>query len=93
MAWVARAGVDVAAWLGKYEDRLISCHIKDIAPAGENTNEDGWADIGDGTMDWGNLWGRCRSTPAKWFVVEHDKPSDGPRFARRSFAFLTGLGA
>ncbi len=93
IAWIARAGVDVHAWLGKYEDRLISCHIKDIAPAGEKLDEDGWTDVGSGTMQWEQLWRRCCATPAKWMVVEHDNPKHFEQFVERSFTFLNGLSA
>ncbi len=91
VAWIARAGVPVNDWLSKYEDRLISCHVKDIAPAGENLDEDGWSAVGDGVMDWKTLWSRCRQTPADWMVVEHDNPRDFEPFVKRSFAFLQGL--
>lgn len=91
VAWIARAGVNVTAWLSKYEERLVSCHIKDIAPEGKNLDEDGWTDVGDGTMDWKQLWKRCRATPAYWMVIEHDNPKHFERFVDRSFTFLTHL--
>ena len=55
-------------------DRLVSAHVKDIAPAGQNEDEDGWADVGAGVLDWPDLWQACRAAGAKWMVVEHDKP-------------------
>lgn len=91
VAWIARAGADIDAWFKKYEDRLISCHVKDIAPEGENLDEDGWCDVGDGIMDWAQLWKRCRATPAGFMVLEHDNPKHFERFVERSFAFLTNL--
>ena len=93
MGWVARAVSDPVAWLSKYEDRLVSCHVKDVAPEGENLDEDGWTDVGQGTLDWTNLWAICRATPAKWMVVEHDNPKHFEQFVKRSFAFLANLAA
>ncbi len=93
VAWVVRGGADVAAWFDKYGAKLVSCHVKDMAPEGENLDEDGWCDAGDGTMDWATTWKLCRSTPAKWMVLEHDNPKHFERFVERSFAFLSGLDA
>ena len=72
-------------------DRLISAHVKDIAPSGTKLDEDGWADVGAGVLDWHSLWQTCRDCGARWMVVEHDKPSDPVRCARASFAWLSKL--
>jgi sugar phosphate isomerase/epimerase len=85
VAWVAKGGEDPRAWMDKYGDRITAVHVKDIAPEGENANEDGWADVGYGIMDWDNLINDVKAkTKAKYFVAEHDNPSDAERFARRS---------
>jgi sugar phosphate isomerase/epimerase len=86
IAWLIRGGADPIEWIEKFADRTTSVHIKDIAPAGENTNEDGWADVGHGTVDWKGIWKALKKTPATTFVMEHDKPSDHKRFASRSIA-------
>jgi sugar phosphate isomerase/epimerase len=93
VAWLVRGGVEPKAWLRRYRDRLTSAHVKDIAPAGQNADEDGWADVGSGVLDWRELWQACRDAGARWMVVEHDKPKDPARTARASFAFLSGMGA
>jgi sugar phosphate isomerase/epimerase len=86
LAWVVRGNADPAEWIQRYGDRLCAVHVKDIAPAGENADEDGWADVGHGVIDWPSLYGQLRQTPATWYVMEHDKPNDVARFARRSLA-------
>jgi sugar phosphate isomerase/epimerase len=88
VAWLVRGGVDPKAWIERYKDRVVSAHVKDIAPAGLALDEDGWADVGHGVLDWRDLWRCCRAAGARWMVVEHDKPADPMRCARRSFAFL-----
>ena len=45
MAWIVRGGADPFEWIKRYADRIASVHIKDIAPAGECEDEDGWADV------------------------------------------------
>ena len=85
LAWLVKGGQDPIAWMDKYGSRITAIHVKDIAPAGEAVNEDGWADVGHGTLDWKSLLVTARQkTKAKYFVAEHDKPSDALRFARRS---------
>lgn len=84
VAWVVRGEADPIAWVEKYKDRITAAHVKDLAPAGENADEDGWADVGHGRMDWAGIMAALRGTPAKHFVMEHDNPSDEKRFASRS---------
>ncbi len=85
LAWVVKAGEDPLAWMDKLGDRITAIHVKDIAPTGEKADEDGWADVGTGTLDWQQLIADAKAkTRASYFVMEHDKPSDAIRFARTS---------
>ena len=52
VAWVIRGGGDPFSWIESYGKRISGVHVKDIAPAGENVDEDGWADVGYGTVAW-----------------------------------------
>ena len=87
VAWLVRGGGDPVAWMEREKARLTAIHVKDIAPAGENPDEDGWADIGEGTLDWPTLYKEARARGAKWIVLEHDKPSDPLRFSRTGRAY------
>jgi sugar phosphate isomerase/epimerase len=91
LAWVIKGGADPAEWLGRYRPRITSIHVKDIAPEGDAIDEDGWADVGHGVVDWAQLWRLSDATAARWMIAEHDRPSDGARFARRSFATMRRL--
>ena len=74
--------------------RIIAVHVKDLAPAGQNQDEGGWADAGHGTIDWKSLWPTIRSkTRASYFIAEHDNPNDIDRFASRAIATIKALGA
>jgi len=77
--------------MARYASRVTAAHVKDIAPAGQNLDQDGWADVGHGVLDWRDLWTACRNAGAKWMVVEHDKPADPAASVRRSLAFLRSL--
>ncbi len=84
VAWVVRGGADPITWINEHADRISVAHVKDIAPDGEKTDEDGWADVGDGVMDWKSLITTLRNSGTDLFIVEHDNPSDWDRFATRS---------
>jgi sugar phosphate isomerase/epimerase len=90
VAWVVRGGADPLAWIDAQKTRIIAAHVKDIAPAGENTDEDGWADVGHGTVNWGAIMPALRAIGVENFVMEHDNPSDHARFARRPRPKLSG---
>lgn len=86
VAWVVRGGGDPLDWIRDHGHRISTAHIKDIAPEGECADEDGWADVGHGTMDWPGLTQALKAAGVDLFVLEHDKPSDAIRFAQRSIA-------
>ena len=84
VAWVVRAGGNPVAWLKKYADRIVAVHVKDVAGEGQNGEQDGWADLGYGTIDWTSIWPAVTATRARLAILEHDKPVDWHRFAQRS---------
>ncbi|MDI7863538.1 sugar phosphate isomerase/epimerase [Rhizobiaceae bacterium n13] len=86
IAWVIRGGADPFAWIEKLGSRITAVHLKDIAPKGENADEDGWADVGHGVVPWAKLMAVLKNTPARHFVVEHDNPNDLKRLVTRSIA-------
>jgi len=87
VAWLVRGGADPLAWIGRHGKRIVAVHVKDIARAGEGKDEDGWSDVGYGTMDWAGLIKALKAgTPARYYVMEQDNPNDVERFARRSIA-------
>lgn len=90
-AWIVRAGANPVEWIEKYGDRISAVHIKDLAAPGECLDEDGWADVGHGVVDWSTLLPILRKGPAIMYAVEHDNPSDLERFARRSRASVEAL--
>ena len=91
IAWVIRGGADPFAWIEKYGDRITAVHVKDIAAAGENADQDGWADVGYGTVPWKKLFAALSKTPAKYYIVEHDNPKDYKATAERSIASIKGF--
>jgi sugar phosphate isomerase/epimerase len=88
IAWIIRGGADPADWIARHGDRITAVHVKDIAPQGQAEDEDGWADVGHGTVDWAGLADQLRAeTPARLFIMEHDNPADAARFATKSIGW------
>jgi len=93
IAWIYRASEDPAKWLRRYRGRIPAVHVKDVAPAGEAINEEGFADLGAGIMDWDHLWAVLNELKVPLRVVEHDQPSDWRRFAANTAAAMKRLRA
>ena len=90
LAWVQKAGADPFRWIRHFGPRLGAAHIKDIAPEGANAEEDGWADVGFGVMDWAALSAGLAGTAAEFRIIEHDNPQDDRRFAENSLKAVRG---
>ena len=88
LAWIVRGGADPVELLNEFAGRCPRVHVKDLAPAGTNEEEKGFADVGAGTLDWATYLSAARAAGAEWYIVEHDLPKDPLRTIRRSFEFL-----
>jgi sugar phosphate isomerase/epimerase len=86
VAWVVRGGANPLKWIKAHGAVITIAHVKDIAPKGENAAEDGWADVGHGTMNWASYIAALGQTRCMHYVMEHDNPADDARFAKRSIA-------
>ncbi|ASJ73813.1 sugar phosphate isomerase/epimerase family protein [Granulosicoccus antarcticus] len=91
LAWVHVAGQNPVNWIKRLTGQILAVHLKDCAPEGENLDEDGWADVGYGIMDWEVIAAALKLAKVPRFIIEHDNPSDPERFARRSLATVEGL--
>ncbi|WP_079726274.1 sugar phosphate isomerase/epimerase family protein [Pseudoxanthomonas indica] len=76
VAWVARAGYDPAAMLGKFRGRVFAIHAKDNAPKGQAADEGGFATVGKGVLDWNAILPAASAAGVQWYIVEHDQPRD-----------------
>lgn len=90
VAWAFVAGSDPLDTIAKYGPRITAAHVKDRAGP-DKTTEDGWADLGDGLVDWATILPALRAAGCSQFVMEHDNPSDDARFAAASIAHAKTL--
>ncbi len=90
VAWVVKGGQDPLPFIARYGSRILTAHVKDIAPHGQNADEDGWADVGTGVVDWPRIYAALKATPCAHFIMEHDNPSDHARFAAASIVIVKG---
>ncbi len=65
--WVQYANVDPAAYLRKYPGRCPLVHIKDMGEERE------FAEIGEGSLDWDDIFAACEEVNAGWYIVEQDR--------------------
>ncbi len=85
VAWIVRAKQNPVKWLKAYGDRITSAHVKDIAPKGQNVDQDGWCDVGKGTVKWPEIFKVLREeTNCLTYVMEHDNPKDLAAWAKAS---------
>ena len=91
VAWIARGGNNPIPWIRKYAGRITAVHVKDIARKGHNLDEEGWADLGDGTLNWPAIFTALKTSRVMHFVVEHDNPNDLQRFCTRSFKHVSKI--
>ena len=88
LAWVARAGRDPAAFLGKFPGRVYSVHAKDNAPEGQAKDEQGFTAVGQGVLDWDAILPAAADAGVTWYIVEHDLPRDAAAVVKAGAAFL-----
>ncbi|HEY3417480.1 MAG TPA: sugar phosphate isomerase/epimerase [Armatimonadota bacterium] len=66
--WVTRGGEDPVAYINKYAGRFTFLHMKDMAPGEEQQ----FAEVGEGILDWPAIIAAGRAGGAQWFIVEQD---------------------
>jgi len=84
----ARAGHDPAALLGKFRGRVFAVHAKDNAPPGQGKEEDGFAALGKGVLNWNAILPAAASAGVQWYIIEHDHPLDPAAVVQTGAAYL-----
>lgn len=88
LAWIARAGHDPAALLGKFRGRVFAVHAKDNAPSDQAKDEDGFAAVGKGVLNWNAILPAAARAGVRWYIIEHDHPLDPAAVIKTGAAYL-----
>lgn len=68
-AWAHRAGIDCAAFIRKYPDRIFATHIKDITIVNDELTV---TEVLTGNMNFDSIFEACKEAGIKWHFVEQD---------------------
>jgi sugar phosphate isomerase/epimerase len=87
--WTARAGVDPVEYFRQNEGRFPLWHVKDMG-AGE---EQFFSAVGEGVIDWQNIFNHASTAGLKQFFVEQDQTKSGKPFEEiaKSYKYLKGI--
>jgi len=80
--WAKKGDVDPVAYLKAYKSRFRLVHLKDMATDGSTT------EIGNGTIDFGEIIVASRAAGVRHFFVEQDYSSDPIQSIKTSIAHL-----
>jgi sugar phosphate isomerase/epimerase len=88
--WVQRGGEDPVAYLRRLHGRCPLLHVKDVEPGEEQF----FAEVGEGTLDWGAILREAEAAGTQWLVVEQDR-SRRPVFESIAISYrnLKAMGA
>jgi len=89
VTWVYVGGVDPAAYIRKYAGRCPLLHIKDVAGRRAADGSVTFKPVGQGALDWPEIFAAAREAEAEWLVYEQDL-CEGSVFdaAQASFEFM-----
>ncbi len=85
--WMSVAGKDPVSYWTRFPGQFPMVHVKDSA--GAPTNE--MRSVGEGTINWAQLFAQRKLAGIQHFYVEHDNPTDPWASITSSIAYLKRL--
>ncbi len=70
IGWLGAAYLDPVEMIGRYADRVVSVHAKDVDPSQKGDAR--WRDLGQGDIDWSAVVDALDRTTCSDLFVEHD---------------------
>jgi sugar phosphate isomerase/epimerase len=87
--WAYYAGVDPAGYIRNHKSRMALIHAKDHDKADKTLNRP----VGDGALDWKDIFAACRETGVQGAIVEEDRCIAPPlESVAKSLANLKAMG-
>lgn len=83
--WVVTGGADPVREFYRYAGRVKQYHVKDRKPDG------GFADLGEGTIDFRRIFRATRPLEVDEYIVENDQPVDALKCAETGYNYLANL--
>ena len=83
LAWATKAGINPVDLFKKYPNRFPLWHVKDIDKEFKNV-----LPVGDGVVDFKNIFANAKLAGMKHFFVEHDMPKDALASITTSINYL-----
>lgn len=85
IAWAIKGGQDPQALIDRFPGRFPLWHVKDM------TNEQVVVPVGEGILDYANLFSLAEKSGLKYYFVEHENPKDGFASLRTSIASIQAI--
>jgi sugar phosphate isomerase/epimerase len=83
--WVTNGGHDPIDYIARYPGRFALVHVKDRSADGA------MVDVGQGTIDFAEIFARRTQAGIRHYFVEHDRPGDPFASIQTSYDFLRAL--
>jgi len=83
--WIVKGGQDPLTYFARHPGRFPMIHAKDITKDGR------MVDVGQGTIDWREIFRHARQAGIEYTFVEHDEPPSPIADARVSYDYLRAL--
>jgi sugar phosphate isomerase/epimerase len=83
--WIRKGGQDPLVYFARYPGRFTMIHAKDMAKDGT------MVDVGQGVIDWREIFRRGRQAGLEYTFVEHDEPPSPIADAKVSYDYLHAL--
>ena len=92
IGWTIAGNTDPLKWIKKYSHKIVACHLKDFYFNDcDFLNHDNQCAIGEGFIDWPNIFSEIIKTNCKIFAIEHDDPKDYKNYILKSLDYLTSI--
>lgn len=86
--WIVKAGHDPHHYFERNPGRFALCHVKDMA---DQVGEQNMVPVGEGDIDFPEIFRASDQAGLKHYFVEHDRPDDSLASIRTSYEHLSAL--
>ena len=85
--WIIKGEQSAVEYIRKYPGRYPIFHVKDM----DHTSEKGFACVGEGRIDFPEIFKLHKTAGTKYYIVEHDRPENPKECITASAKYLSEL--